>query len=173
VQVAPGQHERVLDRLLDVAWVVEDPLNSGSKPALVAPDDLCEGIEVAVPRQPDELGVGLRAERHAEIVWGTHRSSLGRHPRDMLEILTRPWVASCAETSGRLSDYVDGELEGRGLARVSRHLARCRRCRALLDSLSGILSQLRAVGEQVPPASPSLVAAVLARIERDPGARAP
>jgi anti-sigma factor RsiW len=83
--------------------------------------------------------------------------------------LLRPWQATCHETADRLSDYVDGELEGRTLARVRRHLGRCDRCRALLASLERTLAGLRALGstEADLPAQ-ATVDAVLARI-RGPG----
>ncbi len=86
----------------------------------------------------------------------------------MLNLLLKPWIASCHETRDRISDYLDGELEGRRLARVRRHLSRCDRCRAMLDSLSRTLEQLRSLGssEQVTPV-PATVSAVLARIQRD------
>ena len=76
-------------------------------------------------------------------------------------------MASCHETADRLSDFVDGELEGRSLARVRRHLSHCYRCRSMLESLHRMLEQLRALGspEQVAPA-PATVTAVLARIQR-------
>ena len=86
----------------------------------------------------------------------------------MLNLLLKPWIASCHETRDRISDYLDGELEGRNLARVRRHLSRCHRCRAMLESLSRMLEQLRSLGssEQVAPAS-ATVSAVVARIQRD------
>ncbi len=86
----------------------------------------------------------------------------------MLNLLLKPWIASCHETRDRISDYLDGELEGRNLARVRRHLARCHRCQAMLGSLSRMLEQLRSLGstEQVAP-TPATVSAVLARIQRD------
>ncbi len=85
----------------------------------------------------------------------------------MLNSLLKPWIASCHETRDRISDYLDGELEGRNLARVRRHLSRCQRCRAMLEALSRTLEQLGSLGspEQVAPA-PVTVSAVLARIRR-------
>ena len=86
----------------------------------------------------------------------------------MLNHLLKPWVASCQETGDRMSDFLDGELEGRSLTRVRRHLSRCDRCRAMLDSLQRTLEQLRSLGspEQVAP-EPATVSAVLSRIQRD------
>lgn len=72
-----------------------------------------------------------------------------------------------------MSDYLDDELDTRGQTRVRRHLARCSGCRALLESLSRTLRQLRSLGaaDQVAP-SPATVEAVLERLERgEPTAR--
>lgn len=83
----------------------------------------------------------------------------------MLNFLLRPWVASCRETGERLSDYIDGELDGRTLARVRRHLSRCEHCQALLGSLARTLEQLRTLGsvEYADPA-PATVDSIVARI---------
>jgi predicted anti-sigma-YlaC factor YlaD len=80
----------------------------------------------------------------------------------------KPWVATCRETRARLSDYLDGDLGERTRTRISRHLARCEHCRALLESLTQTLEQFRSLGsiEQTPPA-PATVRAVIERIERE------
>jgi predicted anti-sigma-YlaC factor YlaD len=80
----------------------------------------------------------------------------------------KPWVATCRETRTRLSSYLDGDLGGRTRRRVSRHLARCEHCRALLESLTRTLEQLRSLGtmEQATPA-PATVRAIVERIERE------
>ena len=90
----------------------------------------------------------------------------------MLNLLLKPWIASCQETGERMSDYLDSELEGRNLKRVSRHLARCKRCRAMLDSLNRTLEQLRSLGspEQVAPEA-ATVTAVLSRIQHESSPR--
>jgi len=90
----------------------------------------------------------------------------------MLNHLLKPWVASCQETGDRMSDFLDGELEGRSLTRVRRHLSRCDRCRAMLDSLQRTLEQLRSLGspEQVAP-EPATVSAVLSRIRHESSPR--
>jgi len=93
----------------------------------------------------------------------------------VLNVLLKPWIASCHETRDRLSDFVDGELQGRSLARVRRHLSRCDRCRAMLESLSRTLEQLRSLGsiEQVTH-EPATASAVVDRIRRDePSSRTP
>lgn len=84
----------------------------------------------------------------------------------MLDLLTKPWVATCSETRDQLSDYVDGELGGRRLQRVRRHLARCERCRAILDSLTRALEGLRAIGAEAQPVA-SVERAVLTRIRQE------
>jgi anti-sigma factor RsiW len=78
----------------------------------------------------------------------------------------KPWVATCGETRDRLSDYIDGDLAARTRTRVMRHLSRCEHCRALLESLTRTLEQLRSIGsvEQAPP-TPATVRAVVERIE--------
>jgi anti-sigma factor RsiW len=78
----------------------------------------------------------------------------------------KPWMASCRETRDRLSDYLDDELGARTRTRIRRHLSRCKRCQALLESLTRTLEQLRPLGsiEQLEPA-PATVRAVVERIE--------
>jgi anti-sigma factor RsiW len=77
----------------------------------------------------------------------------------------KPWMATCRETRARLSDYLDGELDRPTRTRVMRHLGRCKRCQAMLESLTRTLEQLRALGsvEQAEPA-PATVRAVVERI---------
>ena len=80
----------------------------------------------------------------------------------------KPWVASCRETRDHLSDYLEDDLETRTRTRVRRHLARCKRCRAMLESLTRTIEQVRALGsiEQAEPA-PATVRAVVERITLD------
>ena len=77
----------------------------------------------------------------------------------------KPWVASHRETRDRLSDYLDDELDARTRTRVRRHLARCKRCQAMLELFTRTLEQLRTLGsvEPVEPA-PATVHAVVERI---------
>jgi anti-sigma factor RsiW len=86
----------------------------------------------------------------------------------VLSLLMKPWMASCRETRDRLSDYLDGDLSARTRSRVSRHLARCKHCQALLQSLTRTLEQLRSLGsiDQGAP-EPATVRAVIERIERE------
>jgi anti-sigma factor RsiW len=86
----------------------------------------------------------------------------------VLSLLLKPWIASHRETRERLSDYIEGELNARTRARIRRHLARCDGCRALLESLTRTLDQLRSLGsvEQVAP-EPATVDGVVERIRRD------
>lgn len=80
----------------------------------------------------------------------------------------KPWVASHRETRDRLSDYVDGDLDARTRTRIMRHLDRCDRCRAMFESLTRTLEQLRSLGstEQMTPAT-ATVEAVVERIRRE------
>jgi predicted anti-sigma-YlaC factor YlaD len=86
----------------------------------------------------------------------------------VLSLLLKPWIASHRETRKRLSDYLEGELNARTRARITRHLARCDGCRALLESLTRTLDQLRSLGsvEQVAP-EPATADGVIARIRRE------
>jgi anti-sigma factor RsiW len=86
----------------------------------------------------------------------------------VLNLLMKPWMATCRETRERLSDYLDGDLGARTRRRVARHLARCKHCQALLESLTRTLAQLRSLGsvEQASPA-PATVRAIVERIERE------
>jgi anti-sigma factor RsiW len=87
---------------------------------------------------------------------------------NVLNLLMKPWMATCRETRERLSDYLDGDLGARTRRRVGRHLARCKHCQALLESLTRTLEQLRSLGsiDQGSP-EPAVVRAVIERIERE------
>jgi predicted anti-sigma-YlaC factor YlaD len=86
----------------------------------------------------------------------------------MLSLLMKPWIATCRETRDRLSDYLEGDLGARSRTRVRRHLARCKPCQALLESLTRTLEHLQSLGGVGQgPAEPATVRAVLARIERE------
>jgi anti-sigma factor RsiW len=86
----------------------------------------------------------------------------------VLNLLMKPWMATCRETRERLSDYLDGDLGARTRRRVGRHLARCKHCQALLESLTRTLEQLRSLGSiDQGAAEPATVRAVIERIERE------
>ena len=80
----------------------------------------------------------------------------------------KPWMATCRETRARLSDYLDDDLGSRTRRRVRRHLARCKHCQALLESLTRTLEHVRSLGgiDQSSP-EPATVRAVIGRIERE------
>jgi len=87
-----------------------------------------------------------------------------------MELLLRPWVATCDETRQRLSAHLDGELEGREGKRVLRHLVRCHRCRELLRSLTRAVDSLRTLGQSnVPSPTPSVADPVVDRIRHEGG----
>ena len=44
--------------------------------------------------------------------------------------------------TGRMSDYLDGELAPARRARIERHLGECAKCRRLLDGLRGTVAAL-------------------------------
>jgi predicted anti-sigma-YlaC factor YlaD len=81
-----------------------------------------------------------------------------------MELVLRPWVATCDETRERLSAQLEGALRGREAKRVLRHLARCPQCREALRSLARTVDGLRSLGRWEPPARPSVANAVVDRI---------
>jgi predicted anti-sigma-YlaC factor YlaD len=82
----------------------------------------------------------------------------------------RPWVATCDETRDSLSAHLEGELRGREHKRVLRHLARCPRCREVLQSLARAVDSLRSLAQaDVPPPAPSVADSVLDRLRHDTG----
>jgi predicted anti-sigma-YlaC factor YlaD len=70
----------------------------------------------------------------------------------------------------RMSDFLEDDLSSRQRVRVLRHLARCERCRAMLDSLTRTLHQLQSLAsvEHVATA-PATVSSVVERIRREDG----
>jgi predicted anti-sigma-YlaC factor YlaD len=82
-----------------------------------------------------------------------------------MELVMRPWVATCDETRERLSAHLEGELNGREAKRVLRHLARCHHCRELLRSLAHAVDRLRSLGQaDVPRPGVSMADSVIDRI---------
>jgi predicted anti-sigma-YlaC factor YlaD len=84
-----------------------------------------------------------------------------------MELILRPWVATCAQTRERLSAHLEGELRGREGKRVLRHLARCPHCRDALRSLARAVDGLRHLGQSdafSTSSEPSVVSAVVERI---------
>jgi predicted anti-sigma-YlaC factor YlaD len=71
-----------------------------------------------------------------------------------------------------LSDYLDGEIGGLRLFRISRHLAECEHCPGVLRSLARAVEQLRALGRPHDPPPPSIVDAVLGRVHVEAAAPA-
>src|ERR687897_3537185 len=93
---------------------------------------------------------------------------------DAVMVVMRPWVASHEETQERLSAYLEGQLQGRELKRVGRHLALCPICREIMRSLARTVERLRSLGrgETPPPVGPSLADAIVHRLRHD-GPRQP
>lgn len=88
--------------------------------------------------------------------------------------LMNRFVASCAETRGLLSDYVDGELEPRARRRIVGHLLMCRRCRAVLRSLKATIAGLNRIGPADPAPDPTVADSIIARVRaEDVGGPAP
>ncbi|HLM58731.1 MAG TPA: zf-HC2 domain-containing protein [Pyrinomonadaceae bacterium] len=65
----------------------------------------------------------------------------------------------CAEFEDRLTDYLDGALDGEPLAAFSQHALRCPVCHELLNEVKNSVVECRAAA--VPPASPGLEARIL------------
>ncbi len=57
----------------------------------------------------------------------------------------------CERLRERLPEYAEGRLEGRGRARVERHLSQCPRCAAEVEDLRTVIGALRAVGAEETP----------------------
>lgn len=77
--------------------------------------------------------------------------------------------ATCHRVREALDAYVDGELRGADLRRVSRHLEICRSCAAEVAARREIGQRLRdAIGESYPrPMPPGLAAGVVARVRAE------
>ena len=68
VEVPPRLDERVLHGLLHVSLVGEDAEQDEAEATLVPLNDRRERVDVPLLRQSHELGIGLLAGRHPEIV---------------------------------------------------------------------------------------------------------
>jgi predicted anti-sigma-YlaC factor YlaD len=92
-----------------------------------------------------------------------------RHGRIELgmDVVLRPWVATCDETRERLSAHFEGTLRGREAKRVLRHLARCPNCREALRSLARTVEALRSLARSESPDQPSVADAVVDHIRRE------
>ena len=90
------------------------------------------------------------------------------HVKTAMSFLMLPWIGSCAETEVRMSDQLDGDLPAREERRVRRHLARCRRCASVYDSLVRAVERVRALGrEDIDAPMPSVAVAVAERIRHE------
>jgi anti-sigma factor RsiW len=58
----------------------------------------------------------------------------------------------CRDTRAQLSEYLDGELDGRTVARVERPIRWCPSCGRMLASLSRTIGGLRALRDVPTPA---------------------
>jgi predicted anti-sigma-YlaC factor YlaD len=87
-----------------------------------------------------------------------------------MDVVLRPWVATCAETRERLSAVLEGALHGREAKRVLRHLARCPNCREALRTLARTVDGLRSLGraDALAPHRPSVTHAVVEHLRRPP-----
>ena len=87
-----------------------------------------------------------------------------------MDVVLRPWVATCAETRERLSAVLEDALHGREAKRVLRHLARCPNCREALRTLAHTVDGLRSLGraDTLVPREQSVAPAVVERIRETP-----
>lgn len=71
---------------------------------------------------------------------------------------------------GHMSDYLDGELAGRGSVRMERHIAQCEECRRVLAGLRRMLEALPRLSGAGGAADPvEIAAAVRMRLPPDHG----
>lgn len=88
--------------------------------------------------------------------------------QETMRLLMRPWIGSCAETEERLSGHLESELPPREERRVRRHLAHCRRCRRVYESLARAVEHIRSLArEDLTAPMPSVVEAVTERIRHE------
>ena len=91
------------------------------------------------------------------------------HVKEVMLFLMRPWIGTCAEAEARLSDHLDGDLSPSEERRLRRHLARCRGCASVYDSLTRAVESLRSLGrEGLDTSVPSVAEAVAQRIRHEP-----
>ncbi len=69
--------------------------------------------------------------------------------------MAREHDSTCGELLGRLSDYIDGELEATLCAELESHLAGCADCRLIIDTMRKTITLYRS---QTPVELPSAVA---------------
>ncbi len=87
---------------------------------------------------------------------------------EAMRFAMRPWIGSCAETEARMSAHLDRDLPVREERLVRRHLAHCRRCRPVYESLLRAVDHLRAVGRDGLAAPvPSIADAVIERVRHE------
>jgi anti-sigma factor RsiW len=80
----------------------------------------------------------------------------------------RPRIGSCKQTMARMSGHLDHDLPAGHERRVVRHLARCHRCRAVYDSLTRAVDQVRGLGRSdLERPAPSVADVVTKRIRRE------
>ncbi|MFQ5425552.1 MAG: anti-sigma factor family protein [Gaiellales bacterium] len=63
-----------------------------------------------------------------------------------MNLLRRMLTGSHDSTQDHMSAHLDGELRGVSRWRFARHLAWCRGCQAVLDSLQATVAGLRSIG---------------------------
>ena len=98
--------------------------------------------------------------------------AVARRIKRRVAIFENRFAATCSETAGDLSGYLERDLSFPRRRRLARHLRRCVRCRSVLHSLAWTIEQLRTLGtSEVAP--PSVAEGVVERIRAEAADRSP
>ena len=84
-----------------------------------------------------------------------------------MNILRRLLTGSHAQIEGKMSDHLDGELDGLSRRRFHQHLAWCEGCSSMYECLRITVAGLRSLRLTQPEAAPAMADAVLERIRHD------
>ena len=71
-------------------------------------------------------------------------------PRDALDMFRRKGGARCVEIGRQIQTFLDGGLDQAAAAKVSNHLAACRRCGLSADDYRRLKEALRAAAAPLP-----------------------
>ena len=149
VAVTPGLHEGVLNRLLDVARVIEETPDDRGHPSLIARDQIEEVVD-----------------RFWRISW-TERIVHGAGCiEQVVQIMAMLRHGTCLGARRRFDDLCDGELPTGTAERVRRHATGCRRCGRVLRGLEATIADLGELDELPPTEVASVRNEVRDELER-------
>lgn len=150
-----------------VAFVVDDAARAA---------ELTRDIFLAAYRQfprydaNEPLNVWLfsLAERHLrqaaarQIDWRRFLPSMFRRSERQPDAAQASEASDCAATQGKLSEYLDGELNEVDAKRVEKHLQQCATCWQAFESLQETVLMLQSVGRKAAPRDlrPQILAAI-------------